>query len=144
MQRADRSVIDKIIAVMPYLYGWQDEIEKEQKQVIADICSPAKKTVEALIALDNRRIDLCNLKVLYGYIERELGSAFSSFVECSQNGISSPMYETAAKAIKRAGYDTARARLEFGYIFKKVKVKRKKIVVTGAPQFVGAVANAEG
>lgn len=145
MQRVDRSVIDKIIAVRPFLYGWQDEIEKEQGQTIADLSSPAKKTVEALIALDNRRIDLCNLKVLYAYIERELGSAFSSFVECSKRGIASPMYETAANAMKLAGYDTARARLEFGYLFKKIKAKKKTAIAAAvASVFSGATSGADG
>lgn len=128
MQRVDRSVIDKIIAARPYLYGWQDEIEKEQGKIIADLTAPAKKTVEALIALDNRRIDLCNLKVLYAYIERELGAAFSSFVECSRMKISSPMYDTAIRAIKLAGYDIERARLEFAYLFKRIKIKKQKPV----------------
>ena len=145
MQRVDRSVIDKIIAVRPFLYGWQDEIEKEQGKVLADISSPAKKTVEALIALDNRRIDLCNLKVLYAYIERELGSSFSSFVECSKCGIASPMYETAANAMKLAGYDTARARLEFGYLFKRLKTRKKTAIAAAvASVFSGSSSSVEG
>ena len=124
MKRVDRSVIDKIIAVRPCLYAWQDEIEKEQEQIIRDLTAPAKKTVEALIALDNRRIDLCNLKVLYAFIERELGAAFSTFTECTRHGLGSPLYDVAMRAIELAGYDTARARLEFGYLFKRLKSKK--------------------
>ena len=140
MQRIDRSAIDKIIAVRPYLYAWQDEIEKEQAQVIRDLTAPAKKTVETLIALDNRRIDLCNLKVLYAFIERELGAAFTTFVECSRHGLGSPMYDTAVRAIKLAGYDTARVRLEFGYIFKRLKSKKHAVHAQGSRVALGAVA----
>lgn len=124
MQRVDRSVIDKIIAVRPFLYAWQDEIDEEQKNVIDDLSMPAKKTVERLIALDNMRIDLCNLKVLYAFIERELGAAFSTLVECSKRGIGGKLYDAAGAAVKLAGYDTDRARKEFGYIFKRLRARK--------------------
>ncbi|MDE5593026.1 MAG: hypothetical protein K2I75_03735, partial [Clostridiales bacterium] len=65
MSNVGRRVVRAIILINPLLYGLQDKIEKEQEGVIADTASPADKVVKKLIELDNRRIDLCNLKVLY-------------------------------------------------------------------------------
>ncbi len=139
MQRNDRNVIDKIIAVRPYLYAWQDELDEEQERIIGDWDASAVKTAERLIALDNRRIDLCNLKVLYAFIERELGAAFSAFTECMRVGSGGRLYDAAGNAIKRAGYDAERAGKEFGYLFKRLrKSKRDKtatVVSCGADAF---------
>ncbi|MCH5162481.1 MAG: hypothetical protein J1G38_03210 [Clostridiales bacterium] len=139
MTRADRNVIASIVAVKQRLYAWQDEIEKEQQKVIGDLTAPAKKTVEKLIELDNRRIDLCNLSVLNAFIERELGGAFAAFCECAKMKLSSPMYDVAARAIKRAGYDVGRVRNEFSYLFKRLKSKAEKIVVPSRAELSAAL-----
>ena len=73
MTRAERRVIENIVETRPRIYGWQESIEREQERVVADLISPAKAIVKKLIALDNMRVDLCNLKVLYEFIKRGLG-----------------------------------------------------------------------
>ncbi|MDE6029250.1 MAG: hypothetical protein K2F90_02885 [Clostridiales bacterium] len=99
----------------------QDKIEKEQDSVIADSMSPADKVVKKLIELDNRRIDLCNLKVLYGFIERGLGDKFELLRSCAFAGINSDLYQTAEAQIALAGYTAERADREFDYLFKLLK-----------------------
>ncbi len=136
MQRVDRNVIDKIIAVRPFIYAWQDEIDEEQERVINDLESPAKKTVERLIALDNMRIDICNLKVLYAFIERELGAAFGTLLECSRRRLGGKVYDAAGAAIKLAGYDVDRARREFGYIFKRLRISKSNSAGSILPPLV--------
>ena len=78
----------RLISINPILYGLQDAIEKEQERVIADTVSPAHKVVERLVALDNRRIDLCNLKVLYEFIRRETGVEAQGITASAQATIS--------------------------------------------------------
>ncbi len=131
MLRTDRKVIENIIAVYPYIFKWQDEIEKEQEGILGDMISPAKTVVEKLIALDNRRIDLCNLKVLYAFIERALGARFGEFTGCIESGLDSPLFGIALEAILGAGYDLDKARHDFGYLFKRVQYKRRKKISTG-------------
>lgn len=128
MSNVGRRVVRAIILINPLLYGLQDKIEKEQEGVIADMTSSADKVVKKLIELDNRRIDLCNLKVLYGFIERGLGEKFELLRSCAFSGINCNLYAAAEKQIELAGYTAERADKEFGYLFKllKNKCKRKK------------------
>ena len=130
MQTNAHKIIRSIILIYPLLYGLQDKIEKEQDGVIADMTSPADKVIKKLIALDNRRIDLCNLKVLYGFIERGLGDKFELLRSCAFSGVSSELYKIAARQIELAGYTVERADKEFSYLFKllKNKGKRKKAI----------------
>ncbi len=120
MRQSDRKTIGNIIVVNPYVYSWQAEIEKEQERVIADMVSPAEKVVKRLIELDNRRIDLCNLKVLFGFIERGLGAEFSAFVELAACGADDALFDRALECIGRAGYDVLRVQNEFAYLFKRL------------------------
>lgn len=120
MRQSDRKAISNIIAVNPYVYKWQAEIEKEQERVIADLVSPAEKVVKKLIELDNRRVDLCNLKVLYGFIERGLGAEFSTFVGLMTSSVGGRLFDKAKTCIERAGYDTARVTAEFEYLFNRI------------------------
>lgn len=133
MRREKRRAIAAIICIEPYLYGLQDKIEKEQEKVIADIVSPAEKVVKQLIALDNRRIDLCNLKVLYAFIERGLGAEFSLLKTLSETDADSGLYSRAETEMKRVGYDAERAAREFGYLFKVLKRSGKRTVKSAAP-----------
>lgn len=126
MQANSHKIIRSIILIYPLLYGLQDKIEKEQESVIADMTSPADKVVKRLIALDNRRIDLCNLKVLYGFIERGLGDKFELLRSCAFSGVSSELYKIAARQIELAGYTVERADKEFSYLFKLLKNKSKR------------------
>lgn len=123
MQRANRKVIENILLIYPFIYGLQDKIEAEQKTVVSDTLSPAKKIVERLIALDNRRVDLCNLAVLYAFIKRGLGGDFALLERCAAVGADSPLFDVAEKHIRLAGYGLERARNEFGYLFKLIKKK---------------------
>ncbi len=133
MSNVGRRVVRAIILINPLLYGLQDKIEKEQEGVIADMTSPADKVVKKLIELDNRRIDLCNLKVLYGFIERGLGEKFELLRACVFSGINCDLYKTAEAQIELAGYTAERADKEFSYLFKLLKNKgRIKKVVGGA------------
>lgn len=127
MGRTERKVIADIILIEPFIIGLQNKIDKEQSIVIEDMISPAKKTAERLIALDNRRIDLCNLKVLYAQIERGLGAEFTVLKACAYAGADSALYRRAAAEISALGYDTERADNEFGYLFKNLKSRRKKV-----------------
>lgn len=130
MQTNGQKIIRAIILIYPLLYGLQDKIEKEQDGVISDMTSPADKVIKKLIELDNRRIDLCNLKVLYGFIERGLGDKFELLRSCAFSGVSSDLYNVAVKHIELAGYTVERADKEFSYLFKllKNKGKRKKVI----------------
>lgn len=132
MSNVGRRVVRAIILINPLLYGLQDKIEKEQEDVIADMTSPADKVVKKLIELDNRRIDLCNLKVLYGFIERGLGEKFELMRACAFSGINCDLYTVAEKQIALAGYTAERADKEFSYLFKLLKNKgRIKKVIGG-------------
>ena len=136
--RTQRKVIEYIIRINPLLCGLQRKIEREQEGVIADTVSPAQKVVEKLIELDNRRIDLCNLNVLYGFIERGLGAEFGVLRSCAFAGVNSPLYAVAARQIELAGYDAARCDKEFSYLFKLLKrsaVKRNTGIVGGEQAF---------
>lgn len=125
MSRSKRVVVKNIIAVMPYIYSWADEIEKEQERVISDLVSPAESVIKRLILLDNMRIDLCNLKVLYGTIERELGTSFGVFCDLIDNGECESLLNRAICGIKSVGYDEERVLKEFGYLFKKLPKNRR-------------------
>lgn len=141
MSNIERRIIRDIILINPLLYGLQDKIEKEQDGVIADMTSPADKVVKKLIELDNRRIDLCNLNVLYGFIERGLGDRFELLRSCAFAGVNSDLYKLAAKQIELAGYTVERADKEFSYLFKLLKNKGKRKKVLGGVR-VG-ILNAE-
>ena len=62
MSESERKIIGDLIAAESVIYGMQADIDREQERVIADLVSPAETVVKKLIALDNRRIDLCNIK----------------------------------------------------------------------------------
>lgn len=134
MARTERRVIADIILMEPFIIGLQNKIEKEQSAVIEDMASPAKKTVQKLIALDNRRIDLCNLKVLYAHMERALGADFCVLKACAYAGADSALYRRAAAEISALGYDAERADTEFSYLFKNLKSRRKKVKCAAAAQ----------
>lgn len=134
MQRTEKKAIENIILINPLIYGLQDIIEREQEGVISDTVSPAKKVVEKLIELDNRRIDLCNLKVLYDFIERGLGEKFELLRSCVFGGTDSELFSLALKQIENIGYTAERVDKEFSYLFKRIKRKR-------AIKKVGAMAN---
>lgn len=136
MLRSERRIIDGILLINPMLEKLQKKIEDEQERVIADMLSPAKKIVEALYALDGRRIDLCNLNVLYTFIEDGLGSSFSVLMSCAKSGADSVLYVRAEACIERAGYTLERARRDFSYLFKQLDTRRAAAVrVAGAPVF---------
>lgn len=142
MSSVGRRVVRAIILINPLLYGLQDKIEKEQESVIADMTSPADKVVKKLIELDNRRIDLCNLKVLYGFIERGLGEKFELLRSCAFSGINSDLYQTAETQIELAGYTAERADKEFDYLFKLLKNKgRIKKVIGGSTRMTCFATN---
>lgn len=132
MQTNRQKIIRAIILINPLLFGLQDKIEKEQDGVIADMTSPADKIVKKLIELDNRRIDLCNLNVLYGFIERGLGDKFELLRSCAFSGVNCDLYKIAEKQIELAGYSVERADKEFSYLFKLLKNKgKRKKALTG-------------
>lgn len=142
--RSEKRIIESIILIEPLIYGLQDKIEREQKSVIADVVSPAERVVEKLIALDNRRIDLCNLKVLYGFIERGLGEKFGVLRSCVFAGVDCGLYKRAAAQLGSCGYTIARCESEFGYLFKLLKKsgKRKTAALVASDCFLGAVSGA--
>lgn len=119
-----RKTVRDIIRINPMLGGLQSSIEKEQESVVADTVSPAAKVVQRLIELDNRRIDLCNLNVLYGFIERGLGDKFELLRACALADVNSDLYDTAERQVELAGYTLSRAEREFSYLFKRLKTKR--------------------
>lgn len=123
--RSVRKTIENIILINPMLGALQKAIEREQDGVIADLDAPAEKTVKRLIELDNRRIDLCNLQVLYGFMERGLGERFELLRACASAGLQSALYAVAVRQLAYADYDTERVNREFDYLF-KVLPKRKK------------------
>lgn len=124
-----RKTVENIVLINPMLYGLQDAIEKQQDKIIADFAMPAAKAVSALIALDNRRIDICNLKVLYAFMERELGGKFALLVSCVNSGADTPLFERAYGRLECEGYTAERAEKEFGYLFKLIKKRRIKKVL---------------
>ncbi|MCH5155009.1 MAG: hypothetical protein J1F69_00235 [Clostridiales bacterium] len=136
MSNIGRRIIRAIILINPLLFGLQDKIEKEQEAVIADMTSPADKIVKKLIELDNRRIDLCNLKVLYGFIERGLGEKFELLRSCAFSGINCNLYTAAERQIELAGYTAERAEKEFSYLFKLLKHKGRIKKVMGGTSFM--------
>ncbi len=128
MTRADKNIIDCIIAINPMIYALQDKIEKEQEGVIADMTSPAKSVVRRLTELDNRRVDLCNLKVLFAFISLGLGDSLFLLQNSAGSSACDELYGRAA-----------RAREEFSYLFDKMlKGKRKRLACNlaggGAPR----------
>lgn len=134
MTNKERKAIEFIILINPLLYELQDVLDDEQERVIADIEAPAKRVAERLIEIDNRRIDLCNLKVLYGFIERGLGEKFGALRTCAACGADSSLYELALRQTELAGYDADRIEREFAYLFKLV---RRKKPVAPSPALVG-------
>ena len=142
-----RKTIESIILIYPLLSMLQDGIEKEQDKVIEDTISPAEKVICKLIELDNRRIDLCNLSVLNGFIERGLGEKFEFFRACIFGGVDAgaELYSAAERQIECAGFSTERAADEFAYLFKALpRRKRKKetgLKVSGSAEQIGASAN---
>lgn len=132
MKRAEKAVIENIMALSPYIYGLQESIEREQKRVINDMTSPAKKVVERLFELDNRRIDLCNIAVLNEFIKRGVTQPLDA--EFGERA-----YREAKHAIELAGYTLDRAESEFAYLFKKLKTaKKKRDGAYGVPPAVGS------
>ena len=121
-----KKAINGIILINPTIYCLQDKIDKEQEIVINDLVSPAEKIVKRLIELDNRRIDLCNLKVLYGFIERGLGERFALLRSAVFAGEDCNLYGEAALQLEAAGYTAERVLNEFDYLFKLNKRRRKK------------------
>lgn len=138
MRRAERRIIENIILIYPALFSLQDAIEKEQERVIADTVSPAHKIFERLVALDNRRIDLCNLKVLYEFIRRETGADFAVLENAVRLGTDCALFERARRAVERAGYGLDRAARELAYLFRLIKRPRRKRVNVDAEQAVYA------
>lgn len=138
MRRAERRIIENIILIYPALFSLQDAIEKEQERVIADTVSPAHKIFERLVALDNRRIDLCNLKVLYEFIRRETGADFAVLENAVRLGTDCALFERAQRAVERAGYGLDRAARELAYLFRLIKRPRRKRVNVDAEQAVYA------
>ncbi len=132
-----KSIVEKIILLYPMLYGLQDAIEREQDTLIADMISPAEKVVKNLIALDNRRIDICNLKVLYGFMERGLGEKFGLLVACVMSGADTRLTDEAFSHLEIAGYTVERANEEFSYLFKLVKKPRIKKNTLFATESIG-------
>lgn len=128
--RSERKIIERILRMYPLIYGLADEIEQEQDALISDMALPATVVVEKLIELDNRRIDLCNLKVLRGFIERGLGERYELLNACAFAGVNSALYKLAAKQLLCAGYTAERCEAEFSYLFKLLKKKpgRKKLL----------------
>lgn len=138
MLRSERKIIDGIMLIHPMLEKLQKKIEDEQERVIADMISPAKKIVEALYALDARRIDLCNIHVLYSFIEQGLGSSFSVLLSCAKAGADSALYNKARTCMERAGFTLERAGREFEYLFKRLERRRAAVRGAGAPVFARA------
>ena len=125
MTRMEKSIIDSIVAVYPFIYGWQDKLESEQERVISDTLSPAKVVIDKLFKIDNMRIDLCNLKVLYEFIIREVGEGITRLF--GQAGAAPcSVYDKAKRGVELAGYTLDRAKSEFEYLFKRVKAQKKK------------------
>lgn len=124
MTRAEEKIIENIIATRPRIYGWQESIEREQERVIADLVSPAKTVIKRLIELDNMRVDLCNLKVLYEFIRRGVGEGVDRIFG-EPFGAPQAVYEKAKKQVELSGYTLERAKDEFDYLFVKLKQKRR-------------------
>lgn len=124
--RKQRKSVENIILINPLIYGLEDELEKEQESVIADTATPAEKIVKRLIEIDDRRIDLCNLNVLYGYIERWMGEKFGLLLSCVYGGTDCDLTDEAAKHLASVGYGAERVEREFGYLFKLIKRPPKK------------------
>ncbi len=126
MKREDRRIIAGIIALRGKVYEISDGIKKEQERVISDMLMPAKKAAASLIALDNRMVDICNVKVLYAFMERELGKDMSVLIDRIKHGEDSPLFRVAENGIKKAGYSLSRAKTELMYLFENFKLPKKK------------------
>lgn len=136
MKRTARNIINNILAIHPYIYGLQDKLDDEQEHIIGDLCMPALKAAESLIKLNDRRVDLCNLKVLYAFIERELDGDFSVLENVALSGGDSALYDKAKRAVEIAGYTLERVKAEFAYLFKSISSggkKKKAAAQTSAP-----------
>lgn len=133
MQRAKRKTIENILLIFPFIYGLQDKIEAEQEVVVHDTSLSAHKAVEKLVALDNRRVDLCNLAVLHAFIKRGLDEKFDMLCRCAADGTDSPLFDAAERCMRRAGYDIERAQSEFAYLFKLIKRKPRSLCAPEMP-----------
>lgn len=136
MSESERKIIGDLIAAESVIYGMQADIDREQERVIADLVSPAETVVKKLIALDNRRIDLCNIKVLNEYIRRETGGDRSRFTRAVPTDDDS-FWDMARAALDKAGYTASRVKKEFSYIFACVKNNRKRAAILSALTAVG-------
>ena len=104
----------------------QDKIDKETERILSDKSMPTKTVIGKLKDIENRRIDLCNLKVLYGIIERGLGEEFSVLKLCAKERLDCTLFPRAEKYIKSVGYDCKRVIKEFKYLFNKLSTPRAK------------------
>lgn len=137
MSESERKIIGDLIAAESVIYGMQADIDREQERVIADLVSPAETVVKKLIALDNRRIDLCNIKVLNEYIRRETGGDRSRFTRAVPPGDDDSFWDTARAALNKARYTASRVKKEFSYIFACVKNNRRRAAILSALTAVG-------
>lgn len=123
MRVKEKRVIECIVLINSRLEKLQKRIENEQEKIVADLGMPAKVAVQRLVALDNRRIDLCNLHVLYTFI---MDGAKADF----PNLAAADFYQTAKRQIELAGYTIERCEKEFSYLFDALE---KPIVKPGVP-----------
>lgn len=126
MTRSEKNAIADIIRIYPYIYGLQDKIDKETERIVRDKDMPTKTVIAKLKDIENRRIDLCNLKVLYGIIEKELRDEFPLLKLCANEKLDCTLFPRAEKCIKNVGYDAKRVIKEFKYLFNKLASARKK------------------
>lgn len=127
MTRSERNAIADIIRINPFIYKLQDKINEETERVIDDKSSPTRIIISQLKSIEKRRIDLCNLKVLYGIIERELKEEFSVLKLCAERHADCSLFMRARKSIQSVGYDCKRVSEEFKYLFAMLgRPKRNK------------------
>ncbi len=126
MKRTEKVLIEKIVIINPILGKLQDKLEREQSEVIKDLVSPAKRVIERLMDIDRRRVDLCNLNVLYGFIRRELGDETDTLPSLPYEN--DGLFDRALTAIGHAGYDADRVKKEFGYLLDKISVKKRGVL----------------
>ncbi len=126
MTRSERNAIADIIRIYPFIYGLQDKIDEETERVIDDTVTPTRIVIGQLKEIEKRRIDLCNLKVLYGMIERELKEDFPVLKLCAEKHADCSLYARAEKSIENVGYDAKRVIAEFKYLFSTLEAPQKK------------------
>ena len=147
MTRSEKNAIADIIRINPFIYELQDIIDEETESIIEDKAMPTSAAIAQLKKIENRRVDLCNLKVLYGIMERELKEQFSVLKACAVRHDDCTLFLRAEKSLKSVGYDAKRVIKEFKYLF--VKLGRPKRKLNAVPNnsdycqtaaFVGSVA----